>query len=295
MAHVPPPAIFISGPCRGDPRGDLPNNTRKTAEHWLIGKGGGVYVPKVPTYRPHDFHFWALPAIRGIFLAEAYAAIVPNHVARPDNARNPAEIRRALVNWKRWGVYVPKATTVSRMAHVPPPRFPFLGPAVAIPGIFATEACAAIVPHHVARPDNARKPAEHWLFGKGGGSTSRKRRLSRGWPTYPPAVAMPGIFPTGPTIPKTRRALVNWKRWGVYVPEATTVSRMAHVPPRRFPFLCPAGAIPGIFPAEAYTAIVPNHVARPDNTKKPAEHNVITGLCLGCAIYNPPTQSTTLV
>ena len=88
------------------------------------------------------------------------------------------------------------------MAHVPPRDFHFWALPWRSPDL----------------PNNTRKPAEHWLIGKGGGSTSRKRRLSRGWPTYPPGISIldPAVASPGSSqqYQKTRRALVNWKRRG---------------------------------------------------------------------------------
>ena len=81
---------------------------------------------------------------------------------------------------------MPKATTVSRRAHVPPQRFPFSAGPARSPGSPLPDPSTVIILHYVARADNTRQPAEHWLIGKGRRGTCRRRRLSRGGPTYPP-------------------------------------------------------------------------------------------------------------
>ena len=68
--------------------------------------------------------------------------------------------------------------------------------------------------------------------------------------------------------------LANWKLEGGYVPKATTVSRMAHLPLQRFPTT--AGRVPpGNFPQQAWTAANPDHVARADTNWEPAESLLI--------------------
>ena len=105
-----------------------------------------------------------------------------------DSAHNSGH-RRKTLNWKWQGGYVPKARTVSRMAHVPPHKFPF-------------SACPGRSPQIPRSSQQKLGLPVNWK--RQGGYVPKATTVSREGPRTPPEISIFGRPGTIPGNPPTR-------------------------------------------------------------------------------------------